>query len=79
MQPLHLENLYRGLHLLDYEQFCEALKLDPLEEESKIAHQELIVLDKAMRYFYQSELEAIALYFHDLKERDPRYDYRRLS
>lgn len=73
MHPLHLENLYRGFHLLDFQQVCEALKLDPESKEAKEVWLDCTNADRALRQFYQSELEAIALYFHNLKESDPRY------
>ena len=68
-----LENLYRGFHLLNYEQMCSALNLTPESRESKVVWKNCLEADRALRNFYQSELEAIALYFHKLKETDSRY------
>lgn len=52
---------------------CEALKLDPKSKEAKEVWLDYTNADRALRQFYQSELEAIALYFHNLKESDTRY------
>lgn len=67
MHEHHLENLYRGLHMLDYKEMCEALKLDPAKEESRAIWKQFQECDRSLRNFHQQELEAIASYFHKLK------------
>lgn len=75
MHEHHLENLFRGLHLMNFHQMCEIFNLDGESSEAIQKWKEWLQADRALRKFYQSELEAIAEYFSELKQRDSQYDY----